>query len=152
MPPTVLDEVPTTARILREEVFGPVAPITRFTTEEEAIALANATEFGLAAYVFTRDDSRALPVCEALEAGMVGLNQGVVSNPAAPLIGRRSQTVRGRRPGRALALTAPRLAGRATVITADEQPNRGRRTACILAKAARSMAGWSSGRDADHGT
>jgi succinate-semialdehyde dehydrogenase/glutarate-semialdehyde dehydrogenase len=53
MPPTVLDEVPTTARILREEVYGPVAPITRFPTEEEAIALANATEFGLAAYVFT---------------------------------------------------------------------------------------------------
>jgi succinate-semialdehyde dehydrogenase/glutarate-semialdehyde dehydrogenase len=82
--PTVLDEVPTTARILREEVFGPGAPITRFTTEEEAIALANATEFGLAAYVFTRDVSRALRVCEAFEAGMVGLNQGVVSNPAAP--------------------------------------------------------------------
>ena len=80
--PTVLDEVPATARILREEVFGPVAPVTRFTTEEEAITLANATEFGLAAYVFTRDVSRALRVCEALEAGMVGLNQGVVSNPA----------------------------------------------------------------------
>lgn len=85
--PTVLDEVPATARILREEVFGPVAPVTRFTTEEEGIALANATEFGLAAYVFTRDVSRALRVCEALEAGMVGLNQGVVSNPAAPFGG-----------------------------------------------------------------
>jgi succinate-semialdehyde dehydrogenase / glutarate-semialdehyde dehydrogenase len=85
--PTVLDEVPPTARILREEVFGPVAPITRFANEEEGIALANATEFGLAAYVFTRDVSRALRVCEALEAGMVGLNQGVVSNPAAPFGG-----------------------------------------------------------------
>jgi succinate-semialdehyde dehydrogenase/glutarate-semialdehyde dehydrogenase len=85
--PTVLDEVPSTARILREEVFGPVAPVTRFATEEDGVAMANATEFGLAAYVFTRDVSRALRVCEALEAGMVGLNQGVISNPAAPFGG-----------------------------------------------------------------
>jgi succinate-semialdehyde dehydrogenase/glutarate-semialdehyde dehydrogenase len=85
--PTVLAEVPATARILREEVFGPVAPITRFSTEDEGVAMANATEFGLAAYVFTRDVSRALRVCESLEAGMVGLNQGIVSNPAAPFGG-----------------------------------------------------------------
>jgi succinate-semialdehyde dehydrogenase/glutarate-semialdehyde dehydrogenase len=85
--PTVLDDVPATARILREEVFGPVAPITRFTTEEEGVALANATEYGLAAYVFTRDVGRALRVCESLEAGMVGLNQGIISNPAAPFGG-----------------------------------------------------------------
>jgi succinate-semialdehyde dehydrogenase/glutarate-semialdehyde dehydrogenase len=85
--PTVLDEVPWTARILREEVFGPVAPITRFASEQDGVAMANATEFGLAAYVFTRDVGRAFRVCEALEAGMVGLNQGVVSNPAAPFGG-----------------------------------------------------------------
>jgi succinate-semialdehyde dehydrogenase/glutarate-semialdehyde dehydrogenase len=85
--PTVLDDVPATARILREEVFGPVAPITRFTTEEEGVELANATEYGLAAYVFTRDVGRALRVCESLEAGMVGLNQGIISNPAAPFGG-----------------------------------------------------------------
>jgi succinate-semialdehyde dehydrogenase/glutarate-semialdehyde dehydrogenase len=85
--PTVLDDVPATARILREEVFGPVAPITRFTAEEEGVALANATEYGLAAYVFTRDVGRALRVCESLEAGMVGLNQGIISNPAAPFGG-----------------------------------------------------------------
>ena len=85
--PTVLADVPPAARILREEAFGPVAPIATFTTEEEGVAAANDTEFGLAAYVFTRDLSRAFRVCEALEAGMVGLNQGVVSNPAAPFGG-----------------------------------------------------------------
>ncbi|MGY1591183.1 NAD-dependent succinate-semialdehyde dehydrogenase [Geodermatophilus sp. SYSU D00708] len=85
--PTVLTGVPATARILREEVFGPVAPVATFTTEEEAVARANATEFGLAAYVFTRDVGRALRVCESLEAGMIGLNQGIVSNPAAPFGG-----------------------------------------------------------------
>jgi succinate-semialdehyde dehydrogenase / glutarate-semialdehyde dehydrogenase len=85
--PTVLADVPPTARILREEVFGPVAPITAFDTEADGVAAANDTEYGLASYVFTRDTGRALRVCEALEAGMVGLNQGVVSNPAAPFGG-----------------------------------------------------------------
>jgi succinate-semialdehyde dehydrogenase/glutarate-semialdehyde dehydrogenase len=85
--PTVLSDVPPTARILAEEVFGPVAPVVSFATEEEGVERANATEFGLAAYVFTRDLGRALRVCEALEAGMVGLNQGVISNPAAPFGG-----------------------------------------------------------------
>ncbi|MGZ4508233.1 MAG: NAD-dependent succinate-semialdehyde dehydrogenase [Blastococcus sp.] len=88
--PTVLADVPAAARILREEVFGPVAPITTFATEEEAVAAANATEYGLASYVFTRDTGRALRICEALEAGMVGLNQGVVSNPAAPFGGMKA--------------------------------------------------------------
>jgi succinate-semialdehyde dehydrogenase/glutarate-semialdehyde dehydrogenase len=83
----VLADVPAGARIMREEVFGPVAPIASFTTEAEGIAAANATEYGLPAYVFTRDVGRALRVCEALEAGMVGLNQGVISNPAAPFGG-----------------------------------------------------------------
>jgi succinate-semialdehyde dehydrogenase/glutarate-semialdehyde dehydrogenase len=85
--PTALADTPPTARILTEEVFGPVAPIATFATEEEGVAAANATEYGLAAYVFTRDLSRALRVCEGLEAGMIGLNQGVISNPAAPFGG-----------------------------------------------------------------
>ena len=88
--PTVLADVPATARILQEEVFGPVAPITTFTTEEEGIAAANDTEYGLAAYVFTRDIERAMRVCGSLEAGMVGLNLGVISNPAAPFGGMKA--------------------------------------------------------------
>ena len=86
-PPTVLTDVPADARLLREEIFGPVAPIATFSTDDEAIAAANDTEFGLVAYVFTRDLDRALGVAEALETGMVGLNQGLVSNPAAPFGG-----------------------------------------------------------------
>jgi succinate-semialdehyde dehydrogenase/glutarate-semialdehyde dehydrogenase len=86
-PPTVLGDVPADARVLREEIFGPVAPIATFATEEEAIAAANDTEYGLVAYVFTRDLDRALRVIEALDTGMVGLNQGMVSNPAAPFGG-----------------------------------------------------------------
>ena len=85
--PTVLVDVPRDARLLREEIFGPVAPITRFRTEEEAIALANDTEYGLVAFVYTRDLSRAMRVVEALQTGMVGLNQGMVSNAAAPFGG-----------------------------------------------------------------
>jgi succinate-semialdehyde dehydrogenase/glutarate-semialdehyde dehydrogenase len=86
-PPTVLADVPPGARVLREEIFGPVAPITTFATEAEAIAAANDTEYGLVAYVYTRDLDRAFRVVEALETGMVGLNQGIVSNPAAPFGG-----------------------------------------------------------------
>ena len=85
--PTVLAGVPADARVLREEVFGPVAPVTTFTDEAGAIAAANDTEYGLVAYVFTRDLDRALRVVEALDTGMVGLNQGLVSNPAAPFGG-----------------------------------------------------------------
>jgi len=85
--PTVLADVPDGAELLREEIFGPVAPIKSFTTEAEAIAAANDTEFGLVAYLFTRDLGRALRVTEALETGMVGLNQGIVSNAAAPFGG-----------------------------------------------------------------
>jgi succinate-semialdehyde dehydrogenase/glutarate-semialdehyde dehydrogenase len=87
--PTVLADVPRDARLLREEIFGPVAPITSFRTEEEAIAMANDTEFGLVAFAFTRDLSRALRVVESLQTGMVGLNQGMVSNAAAPFGGVR---------------------------------------------------------------
>ena len=85
--PTVLDDVPQDATLLKEEIFGPVAPVTSFGSEEEAIAAANDTEYGLVAYVFTRDLKRALRVCEGLETGMVGLNQGMVSNAAAPFGG-----------------------------------------------------------------
>ena len=85
--PTVLAGVPADARLLREEVFGPVAPIATFETEDEAVEAANDTEFGLVAYVFTRDLQRALRVSERIETGMVGLNVGVVSNPAAPFGG-----------------------------------------------------------------
>jgi succinate-semialdehyde dehydrogenase/glutarate-semialdehyde dehydrogenase len=85
--PTVLRDVPSDARVLREEIFGPVAPIVRFTDQDEAIALANGTEYGLVSYLYTQDLRRALQVAEALEAGMVGINRGVVSDPAAPFGG-----------------------------------------------------------------
>jgi succinate-semialdehyde dehydrogenase/glutarate-semialdehyde dehydrogenase len=85
--PTVLTDVPPQARLVREEIFGPVAPISTFSTDEEAIERANDTEYGLVAYVFTQNVSRMLKVSEALEFGMVGVNQGVVSNPAAPFGG-----------------------------------------------------------------
>ncbi|WP_328449397.1 NAD-dependent succinate-semialdehyde dehydrogenase [Amycolatopsis sp. NBC_00438] len=84
---TVLTDVPQEARLTHEEIFGPVAPISAFDTEEEAVAKANDTEFGLVSYVYTSDLKRALRVSEALEAGMIGLNQGIVSNPAAPFGG-----------------------------------------------------------------
>ncbi|MGN6380469.1 MAG: NAD-dependent succinate-semialdehyde dehydrogenase [Gaiellales bacterium] len=85
--PTVLRDVPADARLLREEIFGPVAPVTTFGSEQDAIDWANDTEYGLVAYVYTRDVKRALRVVEGLETGMVGLNQGLVSNPAAPFGG-----------------------------------------------------------------
>jgi succinate-semialdehyde dehydrogenase/glutarate-semialdehyde dehydrogenase len=85
--PTVLAEVPDDARLLAEEIFGPVAPIAAFSSNEQAIEAANRTEYGLVAYVYTRDLDRAFRVCEGIETGMVGLNQGVVSNPAAPFGG-----------------------------------------------------------------
>ena len=85
--PTVIADVPPSARVLAEEIFGPVAPVATFRGEQEAIAAANATEFGLVAYLYTRDLQRALRVSEALEVGMVGCNQGIVSNPAAPFGG-----------------------------------------------------------------
>jgi succinate-semialdehyde dehydrogenase / glutarate-semialdehyde dehydrogenase len=85
--PTVLGDVPPEATLLKEEIFGPVAPVASFESEEDAIAAANDTEYGLVAYVYTRDIKRALRVCEGLETGMVGLNQGMVSNAGAPFGG-----------------------------------------------------------------
>jgi succinate-semialdehyde dehydrogenase/glutarate-semialdehyde dehydrogenase len=91
--PTVLTDVPADADLAREEIFGPVAPISTFTSDAEAIRLASDTEYGLVAYLFTRDLSRALTVSEALEFGMVGVNQGIVSNPAAPFGGVKASGV-----------------------------------------------------------
>ena len=85
--PTVITGVRKDARMMREEIFGPVAPIASFSTEQEAIDLANGTEYGLASYVFTNDLSRVIRVSEALEYGMIGINQGIISNPAAPFGG-----------------------------------------------------------------
>ncbi len=86
-PPTVVTGVPASAMMASEEIFGPVAPLTPFATEAEVVAAANDSEFGLISYVFTNDLRRALRVGEALESGMVGINQGVISNPSAPFGG-----------------------------------------------------------------
>ncbi|MBG0561186.1 NAD-dependent succinate-semialdehyde dehydrogenase [Actinoplanes aureus] len=86
-PPTVLTGVAADSPILREEIFGPVAPIVTFNSEDEAVRLANDTEYGLVAYVYTGDLARGMRVSEAIEAGMVGLNRGLVSDPAAPFGG-----------------------------------------------------------------
>ena len=85
--PTVLTNVSDDMRVFREEIFGPVAPLFRFETEEEAIAIANDTEFGLASYFYARDVGRIWRVAEALEYGIVGINEGIISNPAAPFGG-----------------------------------------------------------------
>jgi succinate-semialdehyde dehydrogenase/glutarate-semialdehyde dehydrogenase len=85
--PTVLSDIPDDARLLKEEIFGPVAPVKPFADEAEAIRWANDTEYGLVAYVYTRDLGRAFRVMEGLQYGMVGVNQGIVSNPAAPFGG-----------------------------------------------------------------
>jgi len=85
--PTILTEVTTDMRVFREEIFGPVAPIFKFSTEEEAIAMANDTEFGLASYFYSRDIGRIWRVSEGLEYGIVGINEGVISNEMAPFGG-----------------------------------------------------------------
>ena len=85
--PTVLTEVTSDMAVFRNEIFGPVAPIVRFTTEEEVIAMANDTEFGLASYFYTRDIGRVWRVAEALEFGIVGINEGIISNEMAPFGG-----------------------------------------------------------------
>ncbi len=88
--PTVLLDVPPGSAINREEIFGPVAPITTFETEQDAIARANETEYGLASYVYTRDLARTIRLAEALDFGMVGVNTGLVSNAAAPFGGMKA--------------------------------------------------------------
>ena len=89
----MLHEVAPDAAILREEIFGPVAPIVPFDDEAEAIRLANATEYGLVSYLFTGDLARGLRVSEALDSGMVGLNRGLVSDPAAPFGGTKQSGI-----------------------------------------------------------
>lgn len=86
-PPTVLSGVADDAQILNEEIFGPVAPIVGWSDEEAMIAAANNTEFGLAAYVYSGRMQDALRIAEKIEAGMVGINRGIVSDPAAPFGG-----------------------------------------------------------------
>ena len=85
--PTVLTDVPADSPVIHEEIFGPVAPIATFTTMEQALALANSTSVGLASYVYTRDLAKALRFAESIQAGMVGINRGLVSDPAAPFGG-----------------------------------------------------------------
>jgi succinate-semialdehyde dehydrogenase/glutarate-semialdehyde dehydrogenase len=91
--PTVLLDVPRGADILGEEIFGPVAPVLTFTDEDDAIAMANDTEYGLVSYVYTQDLARGLRVSERLDAGMVGLNRGLVSDPAAPFGGTKQSGI-----------------------------------------------------------
>lgn len=86
-PPTVLSNVPETADCVHDEIFGPVAALQTFTDQDDVIRRANDTEYGLVAYVFTEDMKRGLKVCESLDYGMVGLNRGLVSDPAAPFGG-----------------------------------------------------------------
>jgi succinate-semialdehyde dehydrogenase/glutarate-semialdehyde dehydrogenase len=86
-PPTVLSNVPESADCVHDEIFGPVAALQTFSDQEEVIRRANDTEYGLVAYVFSQDMKRALQVCERLDYGMVGLNRGLVSDPAAPFGG-----------------------------------------------------------------
>ena len=88
--PTILTGVPAEADIFREETFGPVAPLFRFETEEEAVRLANDTEFGLAAYFYSRDIGRIFRVAEALEYGIIGINEGIISTEVAPFGGMKS--------------------------------------------------------------
>jgi succinate-semialdehyde dehydrogenase/glutarate-semialdehyde dehydrogenase len=85
--PTLLANVPKSAKVSREETFGPVAPLIKFERDEDAVAMANDTEFGLAAYFYARDLSRVFKVAEALESGMVGINTGIISNEVAPFGG-----------------------------------------------------------------
>jgi succinate-semialdehyde dehydrogenase/glutarate-semialdehyde dehydrogenase len=86
-PPTVLADVRPGMAVAEQEIFGPVAPVLVFADDAEAVEIANGTEFGLVSFVFTRDLDRALRLSELLESGMVGINTGVVSNPAAPFGG-----------------------------------------------------------------
>ena len=85
--PTILSNINTSMRVFNEEIFGPVAPIIKFETENEAIELANQTDFGLAAYFYSRDIGRVYRVSEKLEFGIIGVNEGIISNEMAPFGG-----------------------------------------------------------------
>lgn len=98
-PPTVLCDVPSDAAMAQEEIFGPVAPISRFERESEAIERANDTEYGLAAYIYTRDLARGMRVAAKIESGMIALNRGLMSDPAAPFGGVKQSGI-GREGGR----------------------------------------------------
>ena len=98
--PTVLTDVAADSRCLREEIFGPMAPISTFTDDADAVARANGTEYGLVGYIYTDDQTRVIRVAEALEFGMIGVNTGIVSNPAAPFGGVKQSGVRTRGRGR----------------------------------------------------
>ena len=91
--PTVLADVTTDMKVTHEETFGPVAPLYRFKTEQELLRLANDTEFGLAAYFYTRDAARVVRVSEALEYGIVGVNTGIISTEVAPFGGMKESGV-----------------------------------------------------------
>ena len=82
--PTLLTDVPDDANVMNDEIFGPIAPVQRFSTTDEAISKANGTPYGLISYIFTRNLAKGLDVAERIESGMIGLNRGVVSDPAAP--------------------------------------------------------------------
>ena len=92
-PPTVLTDVPDGATMLNEEIFGPVASIQSFRSEDEVIRRANDTEYGLVAYLYTKDLSRGMRVSEKLDFGMIGLNRGLVSDPAAPFGGTKQSGI-----------------------------------------------------------
>ena len=108
----MLADVPADARILKEEVFGPVAPITGFDTEEEGVAAANDTEYGLAAYIYTRDLDRALRAAEGVESGMVGVNRGVISDPLRRSAASRSPASAAKADPRASRSTSTRSTSR----------------------------------------
>ncbi len=91
--PTVLTDVTTDMKVTKEETFGPLAPVFRFKTEEEAIRMANDTEFGLASYFYSRDIGRVWRVAEALEYGLVGVNEGIISTEVAPFGGMKESGV-----------------------------------------------------------
>jgi succinate-semialdehyde dehydrogenase/glutarate-semialdehyde dehydrogenase len=92
-PATVLDKVPDSANLLRDEIFGPVAALQSFSSEDDVIRRANDTEYGLVAYLYTRDLGRGMRVSERLDFGMIGLNRGIVSDPAAPFGGMKQSGI-----------------------------------------------------------
>ena len=91
--PTILTGVRSDMRVFREEIFGPVAPLVKFNTDDEAVELANDTEYGLAAYFYSRDIGRVWRMAERLDYGIVGINEGIISNEAAPFGGMKASGI-----------------------------------------------------------